>query len=177
MSSSQVGQDMEGSEGTSTVFGLLIKLLQDGWRERGFATKTGRLPPYTPGGERILVYHTGSPNVSRLYLECLWSAEELFSKGVREIHHFQSEMYYRTLMDCEVHQSARVRPNLQVDAYRELLGMKPRRPRAGRGHGSAMAAIEDEGSGVPRGCFSVIGFCTCVWVSSSVLLLYNSGLP
>ncbi|CAE7302321.1 chk1 [Symbiodinium sp. KB8] len=83
VSSSQVGQDMEGSEGTSTVFGLLIKLLQDGWRERGFATKTG------------------------LYLECLWSAE--------------------------------------VDAYRELLGMKPRRPRAGRGHGSAMAAIEDEG--------------------------------
>ncbi|CAE7449883.1 chk1, partial [Symbiodinium sp. CCMP2592] len=132
VASCQEGQDTETSDSTSTVFDLLIRLLRDGWKERGLATKGGRRPPppYTQGGERILVYHTGSQNIGRLYLECLCSADELFEKGIKEIHHFQTEMYYRTLMECEPHQSASVRPHQKVAVYRELLGMKPR---AGRG--------------------------------------------
>ena len=124
--SSARSQDPTGSQGT--VFDLLLSLLGTGWSERGLQVKSARLPPFQPGGEKILYYHVASKSISRNYLECLSKADTLFSKGVSGIHHFQIETYYKTLLDVDPNKASLVRPGQQARAYRQLMGLLPPPP-------------------------------------------------
>ena len=111
----------------SSLFDLLLILLQDGWREVGRPSKK-RVDPYVVHGPKIVYYDTGSATISRWYLRCLIQADEIMAKGVRSIHHGQPQLYYRSLLECDASQAGRVAPNLKTEAYRCLLGL----PTAGK---------------------------------------------
>ncbi|CAE7773047.1 unnamed protein product, partial [Symbiodinium sp. CCMP2456] len=128
----------------NTVFELLLILLQGGWQEVGKASKK-RVDPYVVDGPKIAYYDTSSATISRLYLRCLIQADEIFAKGVRAIHHFQPQLYYRCLLECDAAQAARTGPNLNTTAYRRLLGL----PTAG----AAPSPAEDVGRRGGRGYF------------------------
>ena len=104
-----------------TVFDLLLALLQNGWREVGTPSK-GRVPPYKHGSAKTVYYHTASATLSKLYLRCLLQADNLFAKGVDEIHVFQLEIYYRALLQCNDSQAKHIVPHLKAAAYRQLMG-------------------------------------------------------
>ena len=145
----------------NTVFDLLLILLQGGWREVGKASKT-RVSPYVADGPKIVYYDTGSATVSRLYLRCLIQADEILAKGVRSIHHFQPQLYYKCLLECHAAQAARVAPNLKTAAYRRLLGL----PTAG----AATSAAEDV-EGQPSSIFEYSQTSLCVRMQHSSLTL------
>ena len=145
----------------NTVFDLLLILLQGGWREVGKASKT-RVSPYVADGPKIVYYDTGSATISRLYLRCLIQADEILAKGVRSIHHFQPQLYYKCLLECHAAQAARVAPNLKTAAYRRLLGL----PTAG----AATSAAEDV-EGQPSSIFEYSQTSLCVRMQHSSLTL------
>ena len=111
-------------------FELLLKLLASGWQERRVSTKSKRVP-YHRGDEKIVLLHDRSP-LSGLYLRALLRSEELFAKNICEIHHFQSEAYYRALLDCDASQAGQIKPGLGLQEYKSVI----------RGHGEDMGALQ-----------------------------------
>ena len=124
--SSARSQDPTGSQGT--VFDLLLSLLGTGWSERGLQVKSARLPPFQPGGEKILYYHVASKSISRNYLELsVQSGHTILQRCVRHPS-FPDRDLLQDAVGCGPEQGLLVRPGQQARAYRQLMGLLPPPP-------------------------------------------------
>lgn len=110
--------DTVPAEPNMTVIDLLLALLVAGWSEKGFPPKKS-VEPYRIGAEKHVFYHTGSA-LCKFYLRALLNSETIFAKGIVAIYYWQSEAYYRTLLECDAAHVHLVRPSLTLKEYKGI---------------------------------------------------------
>jgi len=100
---------------------LLFALMDSGWEEK-CVQKSTRIPPFTAESDKHVFYHTSSETggLHRFYLMALLKSEDIFSKGVTSIHYFQSEEYYKTLIQCSEEIAMILQPNRPAAEYKLL---------------------------------------------------------
>ena len=108
----QLKSDSEGAQAKTTME-LVLELTRNEWTDAQTG-KSKKLTPYTPGGEKVWFW-TPREKISKLYLEALLMSPQLFSKGLKHIHHCQPQAYYRACL-----QGFDPLPN-QVLTYYQLL--------------------------------------------------------
>ena len=82
-----------------TTVELVCELTKTGWRDHILRSKN--VNPYVPQGDKVW-YRGDGDRASRLYLQCLLRAGELFNLGAKSIYHFQPQAYYKALLSGEV---------------------------------------------------------------------------
>ena len=116
---------LEGNVAEASVFDLLLMLVHNGWTEQAVAGKSRRCLPFAPRGQKVFFLDRSARHISRFYLICLLKADDLFAKGVTAIAHFQTDAYYKALMDCEAAQAKLIQPDCKAAEYKRLKGGKP----------------------------------------------------
>ena len=100
-----------GKGGRPTTFEVESRLLACGWK-----FVNGRLKPLSPSTSELLF------NVKRRfwYHVALLNAQHIFEKGIKLIHHKQSEAYDHALLHCQA--GTTVDPNKAAAHYKEVVG-------------------------------------------------------
>ena len=100
-----------------TTAELVLHLANQGWRDVQ-QKKTKTLEPYRLDGNKVW-YNDPTTKISHLYLHALSVAADRFKTGsVKEIFHFQSQAYYRAIVENRKN----VRPNQPLIYYKLLAG-------------------------------------------------------
>lgn len=116
---------------TMSCFELLLLLKSSGWQECCVRVSK-QIPPYRDGSDKRVYYHQNSQRggLSQPYLYALVTSENLLSHG-GEIHYFQSDAYYKALVELPVGQAALLRPGQSAASYKAAVHKKARDPRGG----------------------------------------------
>ena len=135
---------------TMSCFELLLLLKSSGWQEECI-TASKQIPPYRGGSDKRVYYHKTSQRggLSQAYLYALVASENLVSRR-GEIHYFQSDAYYKALVELPVDQAALLRPGQSAASYKAAVHKKETAPRGGGAiqddPSHASLRLEDEGS-------------------------------
>ena len=100
---------------------LLFALMDCGWVEQ-CVRKSRKLRPFTQQSQKLIFYHAASESggLHRFYLMALLDSKNIFEKGISEIHYFQSEEYYKTLINCKPSLAGSIMPNRPAAEYKRL---------------------------------------------------------
>lgn len=100
---------------------LLFALMDSGWVEQ-CVKKSRKLRPFTQQSDKLIFYHAASESggLHRFYLMALLDSKSIFEKGISEIHYFQSEEYYKTLINCKPSIACSIMPNRPAAEYKRL---------------------------------------------------------
>lgn len=114
--------DTSVSHDKLTVFELVRLLQLGGWTVVA-TQKRKSLPPYVQNGDKCVYYHQRSAHgdLHHTYLICLLTADKLFERGARAIHHFALHKYYEALLQSK---NPRAVLHAQPWAYYQLLLQK-----------------------------------------------------
>jgi len=127
-------KNMEGNISHYTLAELVLCLAAAGWQDT-VHSKTRKIDPYTQGSRKVWYHHDGQ-KTSKLYLQALLLAPQFFANGLVEIQHFQSQAYYKSILDgC-----TGVLPN-QPLAYYKLLQQQ----QSGKSESQTGAATKQQG--------------------------------
>ena len=111
----------------ASIFDLLVMLLSSGWSEQLIDGKSRCCLPYESGAPKTVFLNKWAKHISRPYLTCLLRSDEIFAKGVNSIAHFETDVYYRALLQSDPERARRIQPGCKAHVYRTLLGGSPRR--------------------------------------------------
>ena len=152
----QYCSDPEPHETDMTVMDLMYALLRDGWEDKGMPTKSPECIPYKAGSKRVVYYHNGSL-LGKNYLRALRNSEEILKKpGISQsgIHYWQSEGYYRALLECTAENSHLVKPQLKLNDYKRIMkGLAPSDAKLdlhGTGSRTDLQLEDEEGASADR---------------------------
>ena len=73
-------------------FDLLCSLKESGWQ---IASSGQRVPPFVPGGEKVMTLHRVTQRKS--YLRCLLDIDRLFARGLTKLPHRDGDVFYSEL--------------------------------------------------------------------------------
>ena len=106
-----LGQDLSKYTGAE----LVLHLAKLGWKDVD-QKKSKKIPPYTAECDKVW-YKSSGARISRLYLHALAVSNQRFQEGcINELHHFQSQAYYRCIVDG----ISGVKPNQPLNLYKLL---------------------------------------------------------
>lgn len=106
-----IGDDLSNYTGAE----LVLHLAKLGWRDVD-QKKSKKIPPYTAEGDKVW-YKSSGARISRLYLRALAVSNQRFRESsINELHHFQSQAYYRCIVDG----IPGVKPNQPLNFYKLL---------------------------------------------------------
>ena len=126
-------------------FELILELSCQGFSFE-YQKNIRKLEPYRAGGERKWFYHTATlkGGINYKYLSVLAVADDLFTDGLRMIHHGQPVSYYDTLLKMDSSRLNEVLPSKSKAFYRELLQQQSSRTAPSKGKQRPAMMVDDD---------------------------------